>query len=126
MSGALLHVAHHLSRIISDEALDVTMRGAVITMAVVSVYWYSRIQVSTIPQGWKRWLFYVMMLARLACVFPEVVSLAFLAEWCGDQMARKERQAKIMEAARAISSMDPSDPAAFNAAVNKYAEKLSD
>jgi hypothetical protein len=124
MPIALLHVVHYFSRIISDEALKITGRWPEITVTVVCVYWYGRIQVSTIPRGWKRWLSYIGTLAMLAWVFPESVPLAFFALWYGDATARR-RQAKIMEAARDFSSMDPEDETSLNTAVNKYAGTLS-
>jgi hypothetical protein len=124
MPIALLHVVHYLSRIISDEALDITGRWAAITVIVVCVYCYGRIQVSTVPRGWKRWLFYLGTLAMLAWGLPGAVPLAFFALWYGDASARR-RQAKIMEAARDFSSMDPEDHTSLNAAVNKYAGTLS-
>jgi len=98
-----LHVAHYLSRTVSDEAFDITVRWTAITVAVVCAYWYGRIEVSTIPQGRKRWLFYVGTPAMHACVIPELVSLAFNAVWCGDATAR-QRNARVMEAARVSSS----------------------
>ena len=124
MPIALLNVVHYLSRIISDEALDLTGRWPAITVIVVCVYWYGRIQVSTIPRGRKRWLYYIGTLAMLAWGLPEAVPLAFFALWYGDATARR-RQAKIMEAARDFSSMDPEDETSLNAAVNKYAGTLS-
>ncbi len=114
-----LHAAHYLSRTFSDKAFDITVRWTAITVAVVCAYWYGRIEVTTIPQGRKRWLFYVGTPAMLACVFPEAVPLAFLAGWCGDETAR-QRKAKVMVAARVLSSMDPND----RAAINKYVESL--
>src|SRR5712692_2498029 len=119
MPIALLNVVHYLSRIISDEALDLTGRWPAITVIVVCVYWYGRIQVSTIPRGRKRWLYYIGTLAMLAWGVPEAVPLAFFALWYGDATARR-RQAKIMETARDFSSMDPEDETSLNAAVNKY------
>ncbi len=124
MPIALLNVVHYLSRIISDEALDLTGRWPAITVIVVCVYWYGRIQVSTIPRGRKRWLYYIGTLAMLAWGLPEAVPLAFFALWYGDATARR-RQAKIMETARDFSSMDPEDETSLNAAVNKYAGALS-
>ena len=124
MPIALLHVVHYFSRIISDEALVITGRWAEITVIVVCVYWYGRIQVSTVPPGWKRWLFYIGTLVMLAWVLPGAVPLAFFALWYGDATARR-RQAKIMEAVRDFSSMDPEDHTSLNAAVNKYAGTLS-
>jgi len=124
MPIALLHVVHYFSRIISDEALVITGRWPEITVIVVCVYWYGRIQVSTVPRGWKRSLSYIGTLAMLAWVFPGVVPLAFFALWYGDATARR-RQAKIMEAARDFSSMDPEDHTSINAAVHKYAGTLS-
>jgi len=124
MPIALLHVVHYFSRIISDEGLDITGRWEAITVTLVCVYWYGRIQVSTIPRGLKRWFFYIGTLAMLAWVIPEAVPLAFFALWYGDATARR-RQAKIMEAARDFSSMDPEDETSLNAAVNKYAGTLS-
>jgi hypothetical protein len=121
---ALLHIINRLSRIIANEALAINGRWAAITVLVVCVYWYGRIQVSTIPRGWKRWLFYIGTLAMLAWMFPEAVPLAFLALWYGDATARR-RQAKIMEAARDFSSMAPEDHLSINAAVNRYAGTLS-
>jgi hypothetical protein len=127
MPIALLNVVHYFSRIISDEALDITGRWPEITVIVVCVYWYGRIQVSTIPQGWKRWLSYVGTVAMLAWVFPESAPLAFLALWYGDATARRRqaKKAKMMRAACVLSSMDPEDHTSINAAVNKYAGTLS-
>jgi hypothetical protein len=124
MPIALLQVVHYLSPIISDEALEITGRWPEITVIVVFVYSYGRIQVSTTPRGWKGWLFYIGTLAMLAWVLPESVPLAFFALWYGDATARR-RQAKIMAAVRYFSSMDPEDETYLNAAVNKYAGKLS-
>ena len=129
MPIALLHVVHYLylSRILSDEALKITGRWPEITVTVVCVYWYGRIQVSTIPRGWKRWLSYIGTLAMLAWGLPEAVPLAFFALWYGDATARRRqvKKAKIMEAARDFSSIDPEDETSLNAAVNKYAGKLA-
>jgi hypothetical protein len=124
MPIALLHVVHNFSRIISDEALKITSRWPEMTVIVGCVYWYGRIQVSTVPRGLKRWLFYIGTLAMLAWGLPGAVPLAFFALWYGDASARR-RQAKIMEAARDFSSMDPEDHTSLNAAVNKYAGTLS-
>ena len=124
MPIALLHVVHYFSRIISDEALEITGRWPAITVIVFCVYWYGRIQVSTLPRGWKRWFFYIGMLGMLAWGLPGAVPLAFFALWYGDATARR-RQAKIMEAARDFSSMDHEDHTSLNAAVNKYAGTLS-
>jgi len=127
MPIALLHVVHYLSRIISDEALDIAGRWPEITVIVVCVYWYGRIQLSTIPRGWKRSLFYVGTVAMLAWVFPESVPLAFLALWYGDATARQRqaKKAEIMREARVLSSVEPEDCESLNAAVNKYAGTLS-
>ncbi len=127
MPIALLQVVHYFSRIISDEALEITGRWAEITVIVVCVYWYGRIQVSTVPRGWKRWLSYIGMLGMLAWGLPEAVPLAFFALWYGDATARQRqaKKAKIMEAVRALSSMDPEDRKSINAAVHKYAGTLS-
>ncbi len=124
---ALLHIVHRLSRIISDEALNISGRWAAITVIVVCVYWYGRIQVSTLPRGWKRWFFYIGMLGMLAWVFPESVPLAFFALWYGDATARRRqaKKAEIMRGARVLSSMDPEDETSINAALNKYAGTLS-
>ena len=124
---ALLHIVHRLSRIISDEALNISGRWAAITVIVVCVYWYGRIQVSTLPRGWKRWFFYIGMLGMLAWMFPEAVPLAFFALWYGDATARQRRakKAKILEAARALPSTDPEDHTSMNASVNKYTGRLS-
>jgi hypothetical protein len=124
MPIGLLHAFHYLSRSISEEALDITGRWAAITATIVCVYWYGRIQVSMIPRGWKRWLYYIGTLAMLAWVFPVAVPLAFFALWYGDATAR-QRQAKIMEATRFLSRMDPEDHKSINAAVHKYAGTLS-
>jgi len=124
MPIALLHVVHYFSRIISDEALEMTERWPEITVIVVCVYWYGRIQLSTIPRGRKRSLFYVGTVAMLAWVFPESIPLAFFALWYGDATTRK-RNTMIMEAARDFSSMDPEDRESLNATVNKYAGTLS-
>ena len=97
-----LHVTHYLSRIVSDEAFDITVRWTAITVAVVCPYWCGRNEVTTIPQGRKGWLFYVGTPAILACVIPELVPLAFLAVWCGDATAR-QRNARVTEAARVLS-----------------------
>ena len=127
MPIALLHVVHYLSRIISDEALEMTGRWPEITVTVACVYWYGRIQVSTLPQGWKRWLSYLGTPAMLAWVFPVSVPLAFLALWYGDATTRRRqaKKAEIMREARVLSSMDPEDRESLNAAVNKYAGTLS-
>ncbi len=127
MPIALLHVVHYFSHIISDEAVKITGRWEEITVIVGCVYWYGRIQVSTIPQGWKRWLSYVGTLAMLAWAFPESVPLAFLALWYGDATARRRQanKAKIMREACVLSSGDPEGETTINAAVNKYAGTLS-
>ena len=124
---ALLHIVHRLSRIISDEVVNITGKWAAITVIVVCVYWYGRIQVSTVPRGWKRSLSYIGTLAMLAWVFPGAVPLAFFALWYGDATGRQRqaKKAKIMEAVRALSSMDPEDHASINAAVHKYTGTLS-
>ena len=124
---ALLHIVHRLSRIISDEVVNITGKWAAITVIVFCVYWYGRIQVSTVPRGGKRWLFYIGTLAVLAWGLPGAVPLAFFALWYGDATARRRqaKQAKIMEAVRALSSMDPEDRKSINAAVHKYAGTLS-
>ena len=124
MPIALLHVVNYFSRIISDEALEITGRWAAITVIVFCVYWYGRIQVSTLPRGWKRWFFYIGMLGMLAWMFPEAVPFAFFALWYGDATTRKYN-AMIMEAALDFSSMEPEDETSINAAVNKYAGTLS-
>jgi hypothetical protein len=121
---ALLHIVNRLSRIIADEALAINGRWAAITVIVFCVYWYGRIQVSTVPRGWKRWSFYIGMLGVLAWMFPEAVPLAFLAMWYGDATARR-RQAKIMEVARYFSKTDAANHTSTNAAVNRYAGTLS-
>jgi hypothetical protein len=120
----LVNLVHDLSRIISDEALHISGRWAAITVIVICVYWYGRIQVSTTPRGWKRWSFYIGMLGMLAWMFPEAVPLAFFALWYGDATTRKHN-AMIMDAARDFSSLDPEDRESLNAAVNKYAGPLS-
>jgi hypothetical protein len=127
MPIALLHVVHYFSHIISDEAPNITGRWAAITVIVACVYWYGRIQVSTVPRGWKRWLSYIGTLAMLAWGVPEAAPLAFFALWYGDAIARRRqaKKAKIMRAARVLSSMDPEDHASINTAVNKYAGTLS-
>jgi hypothetical protein len=127
MPIALLHVVHYFSRIISDEALVITGRWPEITVIVVCVYWYGRIQVSTVPRGWKRSLSYIGTLAMLAWVFPGAVPLAFFALWYGDATGRQRqaKKAKMMRAACVLSSMDPEDHTSINAAVNKYAGTLS-
>ena len=124
---ALLPIVHRLSRIISDEAHDITGRWAAITVIAFCVYWYGRIQVSTLPRGWKRRFFYIGMLGMLAWVFPEAGPPAFLALWYGDATARrrKAKKAEIMREARVLSSMDSEDRESLNAAVNKYAGTLS-
>jgi len=60
----------------------------------------------------------------LAWGLPEAVPFAFFALWYGDATAR-QRQAKIMEAVRALSSMDPEDDTSISAAVNNYVGRLS-
>ena len=127
MPIALLLVVHYFSRIISDEALDISRGWPAITVTVVCAYWYGRIQLSTVPRCRKRWLFYIGMLAMLAWVFPESVPLAFLALWYGDATARrrKAKKAEIMREARVLPSMDLEDRESLNAAVNKYEGTLS-
>src|SRR5712692_4526470 len=127
MPIALLHVVHNFSRIISDEALKITGRWPEITVIVGCVYWYGRIQLSTIPRGRKRWLYYIGTLAMLAWGLPEAVPLAFFALWYGDATARRRqaKKAEIMREARVLSSVDPEDCESLNAAVNKYAGALS-
>jgi hypothetical protein len=63
----------------------------------------------------------------LAWGLPEAVPLAFFGLWYGDATARRRqaKKAKIVEAARGFSSMDPTDETYLNAAVNKYAGPLS-
>jgi hypothetical protein len=124
MPTASLHVVHYFSRMISDEAHDITGRWPAITVIVFCVYWYGRIQVSTLPRGWKRWSFYIGMLVMLAWMFPKAAPLAFFALWYGDATTRKHN-AMIMEAARVLSSMDTEDRESINAAVNIYAGTLS-
>jgi hypothetical protein len=121
---ALLHIVHRLSRIIADEALDITGRWAAITVIVFCVYWYGRIQVSTVPPGWKRWSFYIWMLGMLAWMFPETVPFAFCALWHGDASTRKHK-AILMELTRALSSMDTEDRASIDPAISEYADTLS-
>jgi hypothetical protein len=120
----LVNVVHYLSRIISDEALHITGRWASITVIVFCVYWYGRIQVSTLPRGWKRWSFYIWMLGMLAWMFPEAVPLAFFALWYGDATTRKHTES-IMEATRVLSSMDAEDRASVNPAISEYADTPS-
>ena len=124
MPIASLHVVHYFSRIISNEAHDVAGRWAAITVIVFCVYWYGRIQVSTLPRGWKRWFSYIGMLGMLGWMFPEAVPLAFFALWYGDATTRKHK-AMVMEAVRDLSSMKSEDQMSIDAAVNEYASTLS-
>ena len=124
MPIALLHVVHYFSRIISDEAHGIAGRWAAITVIVFCVYWYGRIQVSTMPRGWKRWLFYIGTLGMLTWMFPQAVPLAFFALWYGDATTRK-LNAMIMEATRVLCSMKSEDQMSINAAVNECASTLS-
>jgi hypothetical protein len=93
MPIVFLHIAHYLSRIVSDAAFEITLRWSVLTLTLVSAYWHGHYVVSTGALRWRRWLYYGGTMAIPACLFPEAVPIIFLAMRIGDAAGRKHNAA---------------------------------